>query len=403
MFDILAQLWVSATRRMLTYFIAIVSLGLGVAAFVCLGAFTQSFADSLTQRLLVEPDEGGPGLGMEFTLAAGPTINIDVRSKAGAADAERLGQSVRQATRRDVASMAEASYDVKVGRHAFTGMRVFVVSGGWLRLHPHFLGIHEVIAGRPFAPEDDISGEAVCIVDPRLARALPGSGDPVGQTLKVNGRPFRIVGVVNDDGPFANGLLLISLSAAYPLLRVQPPQSVSFLMGADEANVESDMSSVESAVSRELGPDYAVTVNSPWLDLEGMRSQLAYMRLFLGLISLLPLVVGMLGMVSMLLANLNGRVREIGVHRALGATRGRQAALVLCEAGATGLLAGLVGLPIGMAVLHLLSSAWGSELHMPSGGSLIAVLCSAVTALLAGIIPARAAMRISPVEALRAE
>jgi putative ABC transport system permease protein len=127
------------------------------------------------------------------------------------------------------------------------------------------------------------------------------------------------------------------------------------------------------------------------------------MRLFLGLLSLLPLGVGLLGMVSMLLANLNGRVREIGVHRALGATRARQAVLVLCEAGATGLLAGLVGIPVGMAVLHLLSSAWGSELRIPSGGTSVAVLASVMAAVLAGLIPARAAMKISPCEALRAE
>jgi putative ABC transport system permease protein len=174
-------------------------------------------------------------------------------------------------------------------------------------------------------------------------------------------------------------------------------------MEADEADVESDMNSVESAVSRELGRDYEVTVSSLWLESEGMRSQLTYMRLFLGLISLLPLAVGMLGMVSMLLANLNSRVREIGVHRALGATRARQAALVLCEAVATGLLAGLVGIPIGTAVLHLLSSAWGSELRTPSEGTWFAVLASAMAAVLAGLIPARAAMKISPVEALRAE
>ncbi len=56
-----------------------------------------------------------------------------------------------------------------------------------------------------------------------------------------------------------------------------------------------------------------------------------------------------------------------------------------------------------MAVLHLLNSAWGSELRMPPGWVAVAVLAGVTTALLAGLIPARAAMRISPCDALRAE
>jgi putative ABC transport system permease protein len=401
-FDLLSQAWLSASRRTLTYCIAIVSLGLGVAAFVCLSALSESFADSLRHRVLVAPDEEYAEAGFEYTLEAGPTIRVEVRPRQGRLDAEWIEGHVRRAVAKDVGAMAEGAYDVKVGRHALQGMRVFAVSSDWLKLHPHFWGIHDTIAGRLFTPEDDRSGEAVCIIGRALAHRLLEKAGPLGQTVKVDGRPFRVLGVVSDDDNWG-GLLLISFSAARPLLRIQPPEAVSFLIGSDEAEVESEMAGVQSAFTRALGRDYTVSVSSPWLDLAGTRSQLTYMRLFLGLLSLLPLGVGLLGMVSMLLANLNGRVREIGVHRALGATRGRQAVLVLCEAGATGLLAGLVGLSVGMAVLHLLSSAWGSELRIPSGGTWVAVLASAMAAVLAGLIPARAAMKISPCEALRAE
>lgn len=403
-FDIVAQVWLSASRRALTYCIAIVSLGMGVAAVVCLSALSESFADSLRHRVLVPPNGDLAEPGSEFTLEAGPAIRVEVRPKRGSLDAEWISERVRRAVTKDVASMATGTYDVKVGRHALNEMQVFAVSSDWLKLHPHFWGIEDTIAGRLFTQEDDTSGEAVCIINQELARALPENADPVGQTIKVNGRPFRVVGTVN--APYGRGkygLLLISFSAAYPLLRIQPPDAVSFLIGSDKAGVESEMADVQSAFTRALGRDYTVSVSSPWLDLAGTRSQLTYMRLFLGMISLLPLVVGLLGMVSMLLANLNGRVREIGVHRALGATGVRQAILVLCEAGATGLLASLAGIPVGLSVLRLLSSAWGSELHTAPGWISVAVLSGLTMSLLAGLIPARAAMRISPCEALRAE
>jgi putative ABC transport system permease protein len=224
----------------------------------------------------------------------------------------------------------------------------------------------------------------------------------VGQTVSVNGRPFRTVGVIRQEA-WNPGLLLISFPAAYPLLRIQPPDSVSFLMGSDEAGIESKVNEVQSAISGTLGADYVVAAGSPWLDLKATRDQIGYMRLLLGLVSLLPLVVGLLAMVSMLLANLNTRIREIGLHRALGATRPRQASLVLCEAGTAGLLAAAAGIPLGVAVLRLVASAWGTDLHLSPGGAALALVSCAATSLLAGLIPARAAMRVSPCDALRAE
>jgi putative ABC transport system permease protein len=403
MFDLLAQMWLSASRRALTYFIAIVSLGLGVAAVVCLSALSDSFADSLTHRVLVAPDEEIAEAGSEYTLEVGPTIKIVVRPKQVTLDAEWVDERVRRAVARDIGGMAEGAYDVKVGRRSLTKMRVFAVSSDWLKLHPHFAGIHDTVAGRLFTPADDGSREAVCVIGRRLAHALSEKGDPVGQTIRVSGRSFRVVGVVSDDDNYLGGLLLISFSAARVLLRIQPPDTVSFLIRSDEAGVESEMADVQSLIGRALGRGCSVSVSSPWLDLEGTRSQLTYMRLFLGLVSLVPLVVGLLGMVSMLLANLNSRVHEIGVHRALGATRAREATLVLCEAGLTGLLASLAGIPAGLSVLHLLCSAWGSELHVAPGWIAVAVGAGLMTALLAGLIPARAAMRIAPSEALRAE
>jgi hypothetical protein len=403
MFDLLAQIWLSATRRALTYFIAIASLGLGVAAFVCLGALSESFTDSLTRRVR------DPHADWEYPaapLAVGPTVSMEVWREKRPLDADRVAEQVRRALARGVGVMATGAYDVKVGRHALSEWPVAAISSDWLELRPHFWEIHYTIAGRLFISEDDRSGEAVCIIDHRLARALGENADPVGQTVKVDGRPFRVVGVVRGGGYSpggCDGLLLISFSAAYPLLRIQPPDGLSFVVRCNETGVESEMNSVQTAVSRALGPEYRVSVGSPWLDLSKTRQQISYMRLLLGGISLLPLVVGLLGMVSMLLANLNTRVREIGVHRAMGATRPRQAILVFCEAGVTGLLAGLLGIAAGAAVLRLLTSAWGAELRTAPGWMTAAVLAGVLTALLAGIIPARAAMRISPCEALRAE
>jgi hypothetical protein len=396
--DFFAQLWSSLTRRLLTYFMAVLSLGLGVAAFVCLGAFDRSFTDNLRHKTS----------SSDSTLAAGPTIDLNVgfgpRHKGGGLEAEWVNRQVRQALGTGTAAMTTATFDVKVGRRAIPGMKVFVVSGDWLKLQPHFSWITNHTAGRELTPQDDSSGEAVGLISENLAKAFESEQSPIGKTINVNGKSFRVVGAVASfykQGEY--GLLLISLSAAYDLLRLQPPGSMDFLIKADEKNLDSEMNRARNAVISALGRDYQVSASSQWQELEEFRYQLKYMHIFLGLLCLLPLVVGLLGLVSMLLANLNNRVREIGLYRALGATRLRQAVLVLGEAGLTGLIASLVGIVLGLGLLHLLETLWGSELPVTSGGMIAAVSAGIVTALLAGLIPARAAMRISPAESLRAE
>ena len=108
MFDFLAQVSLSATRRALAYCIAILSLGMGVAAFVCLGALSESFTDTLRHRV---SDSG-------FTLEAGPSISIEVGRTERQLDAEWINEHVSQAVARDVGAMTTGTYDVKVGRHA---------------------------------------------------------------------------------------------------------------------------------------------------------------------------------------------------------------------------------------------------------------------------------------------
>jgi len=105
--------------------------------------------------------------------------------------------------------------------------------------------------------------------------------------------------------------------------------------------------------------------------------------------------------VNMLLANLSGRIHEIGLRRALGATRWRLAAQVLCEAASAGLLGGVAGALLGSLLVPVLSHGWRIPPITRPLWVVAAIAVSTLTALLAGLIPARAAMRVSPAESLR--
>ena len=169
--------------------------------------------------------------------------------------------------------------------------------------------------------------------------------------------------------------MLLHRSIILNKAKYYPEQSkarLDLFVMSDEQSVTGDIKKIETSLKQALGkghPNLYVEAFSPWLLTKDVRRTLLKARLIIGLLASLLLSAGLLGMVSMLLANLNSRIKEIGVHRALGATRARQAAEVLCEAALTGLLGGLVGVLVGKAVLQFLTGSINYSYQSLKGNS----------------------------------
>lgn len=245
------------------------------------------------------------------------------------------------------------------------------------------------------------------VLGPTLKEELFGDTNALGQFVRIGGRRFRVVGLMEpkgqllgldlDDGayiPVSYGLQLFNRDELTNI-------DIRYAEGTDPARVEAAVRS--AMIERHRGEeDFSITSQAAMLDVLG--NVINIVTVAVSGIAGISLLVGAVGILTMMWIAVGERTSEIGLLRAIGASRRQIRLLFLAEAGALAALGGLVGLAVGMglcAVLRELVPAL--PVHTPLIYAVAAVGVSGVTGLLAGVLPARRASRLDPVEALQAE
>jgi len=126
-------------------------------------------------------------------------------------------------------------------------------------------------------------------------------------------------------------------------------------------------------------------------------------RVLMIVLSMVGLLVGGIGVIAIMMISVTERTREIGVRKALGATRREILWQFLVEAATLTLVGGVIGMAVGWLVSLVLANATPVPAYVPVGSVVLALCLAAFTGLLFGILPARKAARLDPVEALRYE
>jgi putative ABC transport system permease protein len=126
-------------------------------------------------------------------------------------------------------------------------------------------------------------------------------------------------------------------------------------------------------------------------------------RVLLIVLALVGLLVGGIGVIAIMMISVTERTREIGVRKALGATRREILWQFLVEAATLTLVGGVIGMAVGWSVSFVLAHATSVPSYVPLGSVILALVLAAFTGLLFGIYPASKAARLDPVEALRYE
>ena len=254
-----------------------------------------------------------------------------------------------------------------------------------------------VIQGRGIEQRDIDQGRPLVVVNEALARRFWATQDPVGRTLMVDGRPFEVVGIVRYEGLRAGG------ESARPYLFGSGTGNRQ--QGSVFVRVKGDAAASLLALRREIrAVDAGVPINHATSMTSVVASQQADVRIAMGVLSFggaLALLLTTLGLYGVVALWVGQRTREIGIRVALGARAVKIVTLVLRQ----GLLLVVIGLPLGLsaalAAVRLLSSyLYGVSATDVATFSAITVLLAGV-ALVACYIPARRAMRVDPVQALR--
>ena len=250
------------------------------------------------------------------------------------------------------------------------------------------------------------SSRAVVVLGSKLRNELFGSVNPLGAKLRIGGLQFRVIGVVAPKGQFLG--IDLDDTAYIPAIRAQEVFNREGLMEIHVLYEESASSaSVASAVKERLklrhgAEDFTIVTQED--SLRTLSNILNILTMAVGALGGISLLVGGVGIVTIMTISVTERTSEIGLLVALGARRSTILNLFLGESIILAALGGLLGLLLGIGIAQLLRLLLPAfPVHTPWSFALGALLMSAMIGLLAGVLPARSASRLNPIEALRAE
>jgi putative ABC transport system permease protein len=263
------------------------------------------------------------------------------------------------------------------------------------------------LAAGNFLPEDDPRApRAYAVLGSKLKHELFGEANALGQRIRVGGDRYRVVGYMESKGQVLgfdlDDTVYIPASRALDLFGREGLMEVDLLY-AEGAPAEEVVAGVKRVLmDRHGGEDFTVTSQEQMLDVLG--SVLGVLTFAVGALGGISLLVGGVGILTIMIIAVRERTGEIGLLRALGATRKQILRVFLGEAVILSSIGGLAGLVMGAGgawLLHLAIPAM--PVHTPLSYVLLAEAMAVIIGLIAGVEPARRAAAMEPLEALRTE
>jgi putative ABC transport system permease protein len=272
---------------------------------------------------------------------------------------------------------------------------------------------YEVSAGRMFTAGDGISRKRVAVLGNAVPEMLgANSVAMIGQQILVRGVPFEIIGIMAEKGSSSgwrnpDEQVWIPLQTAqYRIFGSDRVNSITVQVGhPDSMNVA--MIEIEGILRKEHGippgrdNDFQMRNRAEFL--ETYEETTRTFTFLLGAIAAVSLLVGGIGIMNIMLVSVSERTREIGVRKAMGATRRNILMQFLIEALVLCLMGGVVGIAVGAGGAFALSSLANWATFVSPGAVFVAVMFSAAVGLFFGAWPARRAAMLDPIEALRYE
>jgi putative ABC transport system permease protein len=273
---------------------------------------------------------------------------------------------------------------------------------------------YELQAGRMFSRAEDEGRQRVAILGPTVLDAL-GINSPdaiLGEAVRIRGIQFTVIGVLKSKGqssPFGNPddqVLVPITTGRFRLFGSDRLRSISVLAQSEE-KIPDAMADVQRVLRREhrlaqgRPDDFMIRSQADFLNTLGETTQV-FTYLLSG-IAAVSLLVGGIGIMNIMLVSVTERTREIGIRKALGATRANILLQFLIEAVVLCLLGGLIGALVGSGGATAMSAFFQWNTIISGGAIAAAFVFSAVVGVVFGVWPARRAAGLDPIVALRYE
>jgi putative ABC transport system permease protein len=268
-----------------------------------------------------------------------------------------------------------------------------------------------IIAGHDMLPADVRASSPVVLLSKDLAATLFGSLDPIGRTIRISGRPFQVIGVFelaeNIFASLQKNLAIMPYTAAIKHLDAWTGNLGVFVVTASDATQDEAMDQVTTTLRtmRGLRPgddnNFAVMRQDQMVETFNRFTGVFFMVMLA--LSSVALMVGGVGVIAIMMIAVTERTREIGIRKALGATKREILWQFLFESMTVTVIGCLIGMLSGGTLAFLVAQLTPVQASVPLSAIVAALLMAAVAGILFGLWPAWRAARMDPVEALRYE
>jgi putative ABC transport system permease protein len=263
------------------------------------------------------------------------------------------------------------------------------------------------VASGEFLPQDDPrSARAFVVLGSKVARELFGSVNPLGSRIRASGERYRVIGVMQAKGQVLgfdlDDTVYIPVGRALEMFNRDSLMEIHVIYEPTAPLAEVEQGIKRILIARHGAEDFTVTPQQKMLEVLG--TVLDAITFAVAAIGGISLVVGGVGILTILTIAVAERTSEIGLLRAIGATRQRILLLFLGEAALLAAIGGVAGLLLGWGIALALRVALPAlPVHTPWSYAVLAELVALAVGLAAGVLPARRAARLDPLEALRSE
>ena len=405
-FQSMKMAWHAVTSNKLRSFLTMLGIIIGVVALIVLVSIANGATSSVTDQI--------SGMGSSYLTV---TISDD---KENPLRLKELSDFTGPDEVDEVAPVSWTSVTAKTGNSSGT-MTLTGTTGSYADIQ----GL-ELYGGR-FLKQTDIDNNSYVVVITRdTATELLGRADAVGESIKLNGKSFLVIGVLDDSSSLTQGTASISgsddsasdssESSSVQLEGYIPFSTMTriadnvldvtmfYASGTDEESLDTAKNALTELLLERFGQDEdAFSIVDQSEIMEAMSNVTNTMSLMIGGIAAISLLVGGIGIMNIMLVSVTERTREIGIRKAIGAGRGTIMLQFLIEALLVSLMGCLAGIGISWLILKIAAVVMNNSMSFTMDMKVVwlSVAFSVLIGVLFGLYPANKAASKKPIDALR--